>query len=193
MKGIITDPFGSSLRNLKSQSSLDEQQTKHSNKLLLTILSLTTTQRMHIKIWEYGFLEFYEDSSGNKKHEKHNPTSVGHLHATSKVWNSTSNMNTEKNVILMLSKESRIGGPNSCDMTHLCHNSLQGLTRTMSTLSCIPWKSISASNFTIFLFLAARNVPTSASKRFAHLSSLNRVPNFTCAHHKVPQNMPLTS
>jgi hypothetical protein len=49
MKGIITDPFGSSLRNLKSQSSLDEQQTKHSNKLLLTILSLTTTQRMHIK------------------------------------------------------------------------------------------------------------------------------------------------
>jgi len=49
MKGIITDPFGSSLRNLKSQSSLDEQQTKHSNKLLLPILSLTTTQRMHIK------------------------------------------------------------------------------------------------------------------------------------------------
>lgn len=49
-----------------------------------------------------------------------------------------------------------------------------------STLSCTPWKSISESNLTIFLFLAARNVPTSASKIFAHLSSLNSVPNFTC-------------
>lgn len=60
-----------------------------------------------------------------------------------------------------------------------------GFTRTMSTLSCTPWKSISASKVRIFLFLAARNVPTSASKMLAHLSSLNSVPNFTCDHFPI--------
>ena len=51
--------------------------------------------------------------------------------------------------------------------------------RTMSTSSWTPWNNISPSNLTIFFLFAALSVPTNASNKLAHLSSLNRTPNFT--------------
>ena len=49
----------------------------------------------------------------------------------------------------------------------------------MSTSSWTPCKSSSPEYVIIFLRFAALRVPTSASKRLAHLSSWKRTPNFT--------------
>lgn len=49
----------------------------------------------------------------------------------------------------------------------------------ISTLSWTPCSSSSPSYVKIFLFFAARSVPTNASNIFAHLSSLNSTPNVT--------------
>lgn len=64
---------------------------------------------------------------------------------------------------------------------HLNNDSYQlhSCRSVMSTLSWTPCRSSSPSNAMIFFLLAALRVPTKASKIFAHLSSLNRTPNFT--------------
>lgn len=57
-----------------------------------------------------------------------------------------------------------------------CH---QSSTKTISALSWTPCSSSSSVKLTIFFFFAAFRVPTRASNRLAHLSSLNSTPNFT--------------
>lgn len=67
----------------------------------------------------------------------------------------------------------------NADPAPLCAMRCHSESRTMSTLSWTPCRSNSPSNVIIFFLLAARSVPTSASKMLLHWVSLNKTPNVT--------------